>query len=147
MLKNRSGFAALLKKELPTLKVTHCMIHRQVLSSKSMPESMKNVFDTCIKMVNFIRKHDTNYRIFQSFCDQMSDEHCILLYHTDIRWLSRGRVMTRFFKLRETIKLFLQYKNSDLVGSHESNEFIQRVAYIAYVMYHLNELNLSLQGQ
>ena len=77
----------------------------------------------------------------------MSDEHCILLYHTDIRWLSRGRVMTRFFELQETIKLFLQYKNSDLVGSLESNEFIQRVAYIADVMYHLNELNLSFQGQ
>ena len=31
MLGNCSGFAALLKKEVPTLKVTHCMIHRQVL--------------------------------------------------------------------------------------------------------------------
>ena len=127
MLGNHSGFAALLKKEVPTLKVTHCMIHRQVLASKSMPESMKNVFDTCIKMVNFIRKHDTNHRIFQSFCDEMSDEHCILVYHTDIRWLSQGRVMIRFFELRETMKLFLQYKNSDLVGSLESNEFIQRM--------------------
>ena len=127
MLGNHSGFAALLKKEVPTLKVTHCMIHRQVLASKSMPESMKNVFDTCIKMVNFIRKHDTNHRTFQSFCDEMSDEHCILVYHTDIRWLSQGRVMIRFFELRETMKLFLQYKNSDLVGSLESNEFIQRM--------------------
>ena len=85
MLGNRSGFAALLKKEVPTLKVIHCMIHRQVLASKSMPESMKNFFDTCIKMVNFIRKHDTNHRIFQLFCDEMSDKHCILLYHNDIR--------------------------------------------------------------
>ena len=33
------------------------------------------------------------------------------------------------------------------MGSLESNEFIQRVAYIADVMYHLNKLNLSLQGQ
>ena len=49
----------------------------------------------------------------------MSDEHCMLLYHTDIRWLFRGRVMTHFFELRETIKLFLQ----------------------------LNEQNLSLQGK
>ena len=55
--------------------------------------------------------------------------------------------MTRFFELRETIKLFLQYKNSDLVIYHDSNEFIQRVSYIANVMYHLNELNFSFQGQ
>ena len=55
--------------------------------------------------------------------------------------------MTRFFELRETIKLFLQYKNSDLVIYHDSNEFIKRVSYIANVMYHLNELNFSFQGQ
>ena len=65
MLGNRSCFAALLKKEVPTLKVTHCMIHRHVFASKSM----KDIFDTCIKMVNFIRKHDTNHKIFQSLCD------------------------------------------------------------------------------
>ena len=29
MLRNCPGFATLLKKELPTLKVTYCMIHRQ----------------------------------------------------------------------------------------------------------------------
>ena len=78
---------------------------------------MKNVFDTCIKMVNFIRKQDTNHRIFQYFCDEMSNEYCILLYHTDVQWLFRGLVMTRIFELRETIKLFLPYKNCDLVGS------------------------------
>ena len=99
LLENRSGFPALLKKEVPTLKVTYCMIHRQVLASKSMPESMKNIFGACIKMVNLIRKHDTNHRIFQSFCDEIGDEHYVSLYHTDKRWLSRGRVMTHFFKL------------------------------------------------
>ena len=134
MLGNRPGFAALLKKEVPTLKVTHCMIYRQILASKSM----EDVFDICIKMVNFIRKHDTNHRIFQSFYDKIGLEHYILLYHPDMWWLSRGRVVTHFFKLRETINLFLQYRNSDLIASLENNEFIQRAVYIADVMYHLN---------
>ena len=147
MLGNCLGFAAFLKKEVPTLKVIHCMIHEQVLASKSMPESMKNVFDTCIKMINFIRKHDTNHKIFQLFCDETSNEHCIWLYHTNMQLVSRSRVMTRFFELQDTIKLFLQYKNSDFVGSLENNKFIQHVAYIVDVMYHLNELNLSLQEQ
>ena len=38
MLGNCSGFAALLK-EVPTLKVTTCMIHSQALASKSMPKT------------------------------------------------------------------------------------------------------------
>ena len=147
MLGNRSGFAALLKQELPTLKVTHCMIHRQALASKRMPKSLKDVFDTCARIVNNIRKNDTSHRIFQSFCAQMGNQHDILLYHTEVRWLSRGRVMSRFFQLRETIKLYLQHRNSNLAASLESDEFVQSVAYIADVMHHLNELNLSLQGQ
>ena len=43
MLGNRSGFAALLKKEVPTLKVMTCMIHSQALASKSMPKTLKKV--------------------------------------------------------------------------------------------------------
>ena len=147
MLGNRSGFAALLKQELPTLKVTHCMIRIQALASKRMPKSLKDVFDTCVRIVNNIRKNDTSHRIFQSFCAQMGNQHDILLYHTEVRWLSRGRVMSQFFQLRETIKLYLQHRNSNLAASLESDEFVQSVAYIADVMHHLNELNLSLQGQ
>ena len=49
MLGNCSGFAALLKKEAPARKVTHCMIHRQVLASKSMPENIKNFLIPALK--------------------------------------------------------------------------------------------------
>ena len=68
MLGNRFGFAALLKKEVPTLKVTTCMIHSQALASKSMPKTLKNVFGTCVQIVNYIRKNYISHRIFQSFC-------------------------------------------------------------------------------
>ena len=90
MLGNRSSFAALLKQELPTLKVMHCMIYRQALASKRMPKSLKDVFDTCVRIVNNIRKNDTSHRIFLSFCAQMGNQHDILLYHTEVRWLSQG---------------------------------------------------------
>ena len=84
MLDNCSGFAALLKKEVPTLKVTHCKIHRQTIAPKSMQKSLKDVFDTCVRIVNYIRKNDTSHRIFQSFCAAVGNEHDILLYHTDV---------------------------------------------------------------
>ena len=43
LLDNRSGFSTLLKKKVPTLKVTPCMIYSQGLASKSMPKTLKNV--------------------------------------------------------------------------------------------------------
>ena len=108
MLGNRSGFAALLKKEVPTLKVTTCMIHSQAFASKSMPKTLKNVFGTCVRIVNYIRKNYMSHRIFQSFCVTVENKHDIFLYHTYVRWLSRGREMTRFFELpRYTSVVFI----------------------------------------
>ncbi|KAI6659596.1 Protein ZBED8-like [Oopsacas minuta] len=37
MLGNRSGFAALVKKEAPNVTVTQCFLHRHALASKTLP--------------------------------------------------------------------------------------------------------------
>ena len=43
---------------------------------------MKNVFDTCIKIVTSL---ESKIQITEfSDCNEVSDEYCILLYHTDI---------------------------------------------------------------
>ena len=55
--------------------------------------------------------------------------------------------MTRFFRTSRNNQVVFAIQKLRFGGLSESNEFIQRVAYIADVMYHLNELNLSLQGQ
>ena len=97
-LGNRSGFAAFLKKEVATINVTHCMTHRQALASEL--KALKEVFGTCVWIVNYIRKNYKSHRIFPFFCSTVGNKHNILLYHTDVRWFSRGRAMTRFLKLR-----------------------------------------------
>ena len=60
---------------------------------------MKAVFST----VNFIRANALNYRQFKSFLDESGAEFKDILYHTDVRWLSRGKVLKRFFHLRVDI--------------------------------------------
>ena len=42
MLVNRYGFAAMLKAEIPELKVTHCLLHRQALAFKTLRTCLKN---------------------------------------------------------------------------------------------------------
>ena len=49
MLGNCSGFAAMLKKEIPELKVTHCLLHRQALAFKTLPQYLKGVLNSCVK--------------------------------------------------------------------------------------------------
>ena len=145
---NRSDFAAMLKEEIPELKITHCLFHRQALAFKTLPTCLKDTLNSCMKIVNYIRGRALNHRLFLSLCQDVNqnDNH-VFLYHTEVRWLSRDRVLNRFLQLRKEIKRFLEDRNSDLVVCFESVEFIQMTAYLADIFNHLNELNLSLQGK
>jgi len=98
MLGNRSGFAALLKKEITNLKITHCFLHRHVLAAKTLPPDLRKILEISVKVVNMIRSRALNHRLFQSFCEEVGKEHTVLLYHTEVRWLSCGRVLSRLFE-------------------------------------------------
>ena len=65
---------------------------------KRMPENFKLILDDVVKMVNFIKSRPLNARIFR-LCECMGSTHETLLLHTDVRWLSREKVLARFFEL------------------------------------------------
>ncbi|XP_068234114.1 protein FAM200C-like [Palaemon carinicauda] len=145
MLGNKSGFATLVKKEVPHVTVTHCMLHRHALATKTLPEKLKTVLSVVVRAVNFIRERAVNHCLFASFYEEIGAEHSVL-YHTEVRWLSRGKVLTRVFELQEEIMQFLRNQGSEIADHFENREFILSPAYLADVFMHLNELNVSMQG-
>ena len=146
MLGNRSGFAALMKKEVPNIIVTHCILHRHALVSKCLPAELKNVMSIVVRSVNFIRGHALNHRLFQHFCQKIGSEHSVFLFLAEIRWLSRGRVLTRVMELHKEIAQFFQEKGNELADNFKCQQFILSLAYLADSFTHLNELNISMQG-
>ncbi|XP_068242324.1 zinc finger BED domain-containing protein 5-like [Palaemon carinicauda] len=48
-------------------------------------------------------------------CQEMGAVHISLILHTDIRWLSRGRVLNRVLELKEELKTFFQEKRHDII--------------------------------
>ena len=54
-----------------------------------------------VQTVNFIRGRALNHRLFQKFCDEIGAEHSVLLYHTEVRWLSHGHVFKRVVEIRD----------------------------------------------
>ena len=92
MLGYNSGFQASVKRQAPKSKGVHCMLHRQVLASKTLPESLQKVLDQIIKTVNFIKAGALNSHLFKAFCADMDSDHQVLLYYTPTRWLSKGNV-------------------------------------------------------
>ena len=86
MLGNHSGFAAMLKKEILELKVTHCLLHRQALAFKTFPSCLKDAFNSYVKIVNYIQGRALNHRLFLSLCQDVNQNHNhVLLYHTEVK--------------------------------------------------------------
>ena len=146
MLGNRSSFAALMKKEVPNIIVTQCILHIHALVSKCFPAELKNVMSFVVRSVNFIRGHALNHLLFQAFCAEIGSEHSVLLFHTEVRWLSHGRVHTRVMVFQEEIAQFLKEKGNELAADFKCQQFILSLAYLADIFTHLNELNISMQG-
>ena len=69
---------------------THCNLHRAALVSKHLSDNFKNVLNTSVKIVNFIKSKPLQSRLFEKLCEDMGSNHRTLLLHTEIRWLSRG---------------------------------------------------------
>lgn len=65
-----------------------------------LPVSLKDVLDSTVKLVNFVKARPLNSRIFTAFSSEMGSDHVTLLLDTDVHWLSRGKVLTGFFELK-----------------------------------------------
>ena len=63
-----------------------------------------------------------------------------------MRWLSRGKLLTRFFKLRDELKVFFTDDNFHLPDHLHDGGFLKLLAYLGDVFSRLNDLNLALQG-
>lgn len=146
MTGRNAGVWARIKAVAPEAKFTHCLLHRESLASKAMSLELKAVFDEIIRIVNFVKSRPLNSRIFSKLCAEMGEEHEHLLLHSEVRWLSRGKVLNRLFELRDPLCIFLSSKNSDLTAHLEDVNWVATLAYLADIFEHLNSLNASMQG-
>ncbi|XP_063754782.1 zinc finger BED domain-containing protein 5-like, partial [Eleginops maclovinus] len=100
MMGKHKGLKAKVLSVAPHVKFTHCIIHREALASKTLEPELNNVLQTAIQIVNSIKSRPLNSRLFALLCQEMGSAHESLLFHSEVRWLSRGKVLTRLFELR-----------------------------------------------
>ena len=111
--KNKSA-VALLQKHLEELerddKITkvHCLIHQEALCAKTT--NLKSVMVTVVKAVNMIFSHKLNHRQFRQLLQEAENQYGNVLHFCDVRWLSRGAVLSRVYELRNETAIFLKIK-------------------------------------
>ncbi|CAH2001328.1 unnamed protein product [Acanthoscelides obtectus] len=44
----------------------------------------------------------------------LDSDHKVLLFHTDVRWLSKGNMLVRLFELNEEVVLFLEFRENTI---------------------------------
>ena len=146
MLGARSGLQTLVRNHSPDAVSMHCMIHRQALASKTLPESLQDSLNIAIKTVNFIKNGALNTRLFRNLCSEMNAEHQNLLYYTRVRWLSKGNVLARVFELREELQEFLNREGKyELESFFKDKTFVLHLSYLVDIFGQLNRLNLKMQ--
>lgn len=107
MLGSRSGFLKLAKEKNPAIMGTHCVIHRQALAAKTLPAELNKSLKLAIQVVNYVKSSALNTRIFQVLCGDLGAEHNALLFHTEVRWLSKGNMLGRLYELKSEVENFL----------------------------------------
>ena len=146
MLGAKSGLQTLVRNRSPDAVSMHCMIHRQALASKTLPESLQDSLNIAIKTVNFIKNGALNTRLFRNLCSEMNAEHQNLLYYTRVRWLSKGNVLARVFELREELQEFLNREGKyELESFFKDKTFVLHLSYLVDIFGQLNRLNLKMQ--
>ena len=73
----------------------------------------------------------------------MGSEFEVLLYYSNVRWLSRGKVLNRVFALRVELAVFLREHQHFHADCFENSEFILVLAYMADIFGNLNQ---QMQG-
>lgn len=123
-----TGLIAHIRKICPSIHWLHYSVHREALAAKNMPVDLPAV------LLNSI--------LFTLLCNEMGSEHKALLLHTEVRWLSRGKVLTRLSELRHELLRTIRF----IWLSVCMTKTFWRLAYLVDIFSVLNELNLSLQG-
>ena len=141
------GFVTKAKEKNPTMVTTHCMLHREALMAKTMPPDLTNVLEQAVKIVNYIKSRPLKTRLFSLLCNEMGAEHESLLFHTEVRWLSRGKTLARVYELRDELVTFSGEHDIPFKEQINDETWWLKVAYLADIFGHMNVLNTKMQGK
>ncbi|KAL1231884.1 Uncharacterized protein TSPI_04830 [Trichinella spiralis] len=120
---------------------------KMALVAKTLPDDLREDLNFAVEVVNYVKSSALNTRLFAALCESLNADHMALLYHTEVRWLSKGNMLGRIYELREAVAEFLEQRGRrTMCRAFKSEHFQLSLAYLADIFEALNLLDLKLQG-
>jgi Spin-doc zinc-finger/Domain of unknown function (DUF4371) len=145
----KSGVSARISQRMQELgfetpMIFHCIIHQQALCMKIL--KLDRFLDVIVPIINFIKRHGLNHRQFQEFLIDIEAQYEDIIYYTDVRWLSKGNMIKRFFLLKDDIYVFMMEKGKE-IPELVNSEWLIQLAFLVDITSLMNDLNIKLQGK
>ncbi|KAJ4930969.1 hypothetical protein JOQ06_025270 [Pogonophryne albipinna] len=145
MLGKNKGFVALLREhEKRAILSFHCILHQEALCAQTCGQELGEVMSLVIRVVNFIVARALNDRQFKALLEEVGNHYPGLLLHGNVRWLSRGKVLSRFADCLSEIRTFLEMK-SVKHPELDNTDWLLQFHYLVVITGHLNQLNVKMQ--
>ena len=78
----------------------------------TLPEPFKEVLNRVIKAVNIVKSRPPAARPFRVLCEDLSSTHEALWFRTEVRKLSKGKILKKFFEFRRELQIFFDSQNA-----------------------------------
>ena len=149
MVGSKNGFFGLIKQRGLNFPVIHCIIHQEALCGKVV--KLCTAMQTVTKIINVIKGGHKflSHRRFQNFLEEHNALYTDVPLYCEVRWLSAGKCLEKFFAIRKEVFLFLQ---DQVPAEYDKFKFffedldsLCELALITDMTNHLNTLNLKLQ--
>lgn len=88
--------AKMAEERLEVPIIFHCILHQEALCYTIL--AWKDVMNIVVSTVNYIRKNALARRQLKTFLEKCNGEYEDVIYFFEIKWLSRGMLLKRFFK-------------------------------------------------
>ncbi|KAJ4445938.1 hypothetical protein ANN_12624, partial [Periplaneta americana] len=98
------------------------------------------------KSLNLIKANSLRHRQFQEYLHDICCDYDDLTYYSQVRWLSRGHMLHRFYNIRAEVDSFLKGHNIAIPEISDS-EWSLDLAFLMDLCDHLTRLNRALQGK
>ncbi|XP_068246823.1 general transcription factor II-I repeat domain-containing protein 2-like [Palaemon carinicauda] len=102
-----------------------------------------------VRAVNLIRARGLNHRQFRSFLEDIEADFTDVLYHTNIQWLSMGKVLKRMWDVKEEVVLFFNMKDisCDFSREMECDEWLKEQNFVHFPLLKTRTVTQALSDK